>query len=120
LMTMERVVSPLAHRFRPQMLLVSAGFDTHWRDPLANLLVSCAGVYRVVRRLAEIADAVCAGRMCLTLEGGYDPQALGGCVQSALCAAACLPQPTDPLGPAPYDETDVEGVMAKVRAIHGV
>ncbi|MCJ7511953.1 MAG: histone deacetylase [Anaerolineales bacterium] len=114
----EQIAFPLAQRFQPQMILVSAGFDTHWRDPLANLQLSCAGAYRLLRMLAELADSVCGGRLCLSLEGGYDPQALAGCVEASLCAIASLPQPPDPLGSAPYPEADSTRVLATARQVH--
>jgi acetoin utilization deacetylase AcuC-like enzyme len=110
----------MALRFRPEMLLVSAGFDTHWADPLANLITTCTGTYRLVTVLAELADSVCGGRLCLCLEGGYDPAALAGCVGAALAALARLNLPDDPLGPAPYEEADVSRVLASARSLHGL
>lgn len=116
----EQVAAPLARRFQPEMILVSAGFDTHWADPLANLITTCTGTYRLVGLLAELAASTCGGRLCLSLEGGYDPQALAGCVCAALHALAGLEAPVDPLGPPPYQETDIERVLASARSLHGL
>jgi len=116
----EQFASPLARRFKPQMILVSAGFDTHWSDPLANLQSTCSGTFRLVRQLAELADDVCAGRLCLSLEGGYDPTALAGCIQASLHALAGIDPPPDPLGPSPYQEADVGRVLASARTVHGL
>jgi acetoin utilization deacetylase AcuC-like enzyme len=116
----EQIAIPLARRFEPQMVLVSAGFDTHWSDPLANLQSTCSGAFRLVRQLAELADDVCAGRLCLSLEGGYDPAALAGCVQASLHALAGIDPPPDPLGPSPYQEADVGRVLASARTVHGL
>ena len=117
---LEQIAIPLALRFRPEMILVSAGFDTHWADPLANLITTCSGSYRLVRLLAELAGTICGGRLCLFLEGGYDPEALAGCVEGALHALAGLEAPVDPLGPPPYQETDIERVLASARSLHGL
>ncbi|MFM8322900.1 MAG: histone deacetylase [Chloroflexota bacterium] len=98
-------VLPLLERFDPQMLLVSFGFDPHWRDPLGSLQLSAAVYGELIAGLAAWADAHCGGRMALFLEGGYDLQAGWACTQSA--AAALLGQPwQDALGPSPVGETD--------------
>lgn len=116
----ERVFEPLAARFRPDILLVSAGFDSHWRDPLANLQLSCAGFYALARRLMHIADRHCAGRTVFALEGGYDPQALAASVAAVLCAMAGREAPDDPLGPAPYPEPPIDRILDNAAAIHGL
>ncbi len=114
----EQIAVPLARRFEPQMILVSAGFDTHWCDPLASLQSTCSGSYRLTRQLAELADVVSEGRLCLCLEGGYDPAALAGCVEASLHALAGRPPPADPLGPSPYQPADIGRVLASARSLH--
>ena len=118
--SVEQIATPLARRFQPEMILVSAGFDTHWADPLASLITTCTGSHRLVTLLSELADSVCGGRLCLSLEGGYDPAALAGCVAASLAALAGLDPPDDPLGPAPYEEADVNQVLASARSLHGL
>jgi acetoin utilization deacetylase AcuC-like enzyme len=117
---LDQVAIPLALRFQPEMILVSAGFDTHWADPLANLITTCAGAHRVVSRLADLAGSICGGRLCLVLEGGYDPKALAGCASAALHALAGLGAPEDPLGPPPYQETEIRRLLASARSLHGL
>ena len=58
------------------MLLISAGFDGHRRDPLAQLQLEAADYAWVTRELVRIAERHCGGRVVSTLEGGYDLQAL--------------------------------------------
>ena len=118
--SIEQIATPLARRFQPEMILVSAGFDTHWADPLASLITTCRGSHRLGTLLCELADSVCGGRLCLSLEGGYDPAALAGCVAASLAALAGLDPPDDPLGPAPYEEADVNQVLASARSLHGL
>lgn len=66
--------------FKPQLILVSAGFDAHQKDPLANLNLTENDFYRWTQQLVEIADEVCEGKIISTLEGGYDLDALAASV----------------------------------------
>ncbi|HJS29250.1 MAG TPA: histone deacetylase [Anaerolineales bacterium] len=103
LTVLDRLAIPLLDRFQPEMLLVSAGFDPHWRDPLGNLVMSAGGFGKAVRLLADWADENCAGRIVLVLEGGYDLLAIAACA-SASTAALLGEDWDDPLGPAPLTE----------------
>jgi acetoin utilization deacetylase AcuC-like enzyme len=76
----ERIVMPALEEFEPELILVSAGFDAHARDPLATLRLEEDDFAWVTRRLVEIAGEHCHGRIVSTLEGGYDLQALAGSV----------------------------------------
>lgn len=70
---------PALDAFRPQLILVSAGFDAHWRDPLAQLQLDAADYAWITRELLAIAARHAQGRMVSMLEGGYDLQALREC-----------------------------------------
>ena len=70
---------PQLDLFRPQLLLISAGFDAHARDPLADLQLTTADYAWITRRLCELADRYAQGRVVSMLEGGYDLQALREC-----------------------------------------
>ena len=67
-----RIIRPVSERFVPELLLISAGFDAHWSDPLAGLQLSTHGYFALGRALIEIADNICSGRIIFMLEGGYD------------------------------------------------
>ena len=71
---------PAAERFRPQFVLLSAGFDAHRADPLAQLEVTTQAYGEATRIVREIARRHAEGRFVSTLEGGYDLDALGGSV----------------------------------------
>jgi acetoin utilization deacetylase AcuC-like enzyme len=71
----EQVV-PELDRYRPDVLLVSAGFDAHRRDPLGGMQVDGEGFAAIISRLADRASVLCRGRWVAVLEGGYDLQAL--------------------------------------------
>ena len=68
---------PMLDRFQPELVMISAGFDAHQADPLANLNFTDDDYAWVTDRLAEIAGRHCQGRIVSTLEGGYNLQALG-------------------------------------------
>jgi acetoin utilization deacetylase AcuC-like enzyme len=75
-MAMSRKILPALDAFRPEMVLISAGFDAHRHDPLAQLLLEEADYTWATEQLLEIARRHAAGRVVATLEGGYDLPAL--------------------------------------------
>ena len=100
---MERLILPLLSTYQPEMLLVSVGFDPHWRDPLGQLQLSAGVLSDLVGKLAAWAQDHTGGRIALVLEGGYDLEAARACLTAAV--SALLGQPfDDPLGPAPTPE----------------
>jgi len=76
---LEHVV-PAVDAFAPDLVLISAGFDAHWADPLASLELDEADFAWATERLREVADRRCAGRIVSVLEGGYDLEGLGASV----------------------------------------
>jgi acetoin utilization deacetylase AcuC-like enzyme len=74
---MTRVLLPALDQFRPEMVLISAGFDAHRSDPLAQLLLEEADYIWATDQLLDIARHHAGGRVVSTLEGGYDLAALG-------------------------------------------
>ncbi len=72
----DRQILPRLRTYEPEALLVSAGFDAATADPLAQMEVSTDGFTQITRRLIELADERCAGRLLSVLEGGYDLDAL--------------------------------------------
>ena len=75
----EQLVEPAVARFEPELVLVSAGFDAHHDDPLADMRVTEDGFRELSRRCAAMAPRVAA-----VLEGGYELETLPGLVQAAL------------------------------------
>jgi acetoin utilization deacetylase AcuC-like enzyme len=112
LAVMDEMILPLLDRHAPEMLLVSIGFDIHWRDPLASLDVSAAGCRELISRLVTWSETNADGKIALFLEGGYDLEAGKSCAQAAV--AALLGRPwDDPVGPSPRAETSAwQGVLA--------
>jgi acetoin utilization deacetylase AcuC-like enzyme len=73
---MESVLLPRIADFKPDLIIISAGFDAHWRDPLANLNLKEPDFAWATQQLMEIADRSCRGRIVSVLEGGYDLEGL--------------------------------------------
>ena len=84
-------IEPALAEFEPGLVLVSAGFDVHARDPLAQMRVSTAGCRRMAASLWRSAGALCGGRLVAVTEGGYDLQALGECLDAAVDVLAADP-----------------------------
>ncbi|MFI5179918.1 MAG: histone deacetylase [Thermoanaerobaculia bacterium] len=82
----EKEVVPEIERFRPGMILISAGFDAHDRDPIADLMFTEKSFAHMTRRVCELADRHCEGRIVSVLEGGYDLPALSSSVVAHLKA----------------------------------
>jgi acetoin utilization deacetylase AcuC-like enzyme len=80
----DQVILPAANAFRPQIVLISAGFDAHANDPLGSMLVTERGFGTLARRVVEVADNHADGRVVAFLEGGYDPLALAASVVATL------------------------------------
>ena len=78
------VFLPVAQAFRPDLVLVSAGFDAHARDPLGQMSVTERGFAAMCSGLRDLAEASCGGKLVLILEGGYDLQALAGSTRACL------------------------------------
>jgi acetoin utilization deacetylase AcuC-like enzyme len=73
-------ILPRLRDFRPELLIISAGFDAHTRDPLANINLTEADFVWVTQQLMDVADQCAGGRVVSLLEGGYDLRALGNSV----------------------------------------
>ncbi len=119
---LEEIVAPAAWRFQPELILVSAGYDAHWDDPLAYMQLTIGGYAAIAQALKNLAEELCSGRLIFTLEGGYHLQALA---YSTLNTFGVFLdgeswQLVDPLGPSPNREQPVRDTIARVRQIHNL
>ncbi len=78
----KEILVPAARRFQPDMVLVSAGYDTHWADHLAMMQLSVQGFADIVRITKNLADELCGGKLVFTLEGGYNLEAIASGVKA--------------------------------------
>ena len=100
----DHAIVPALLQFKPDLVLVSAGFDAYEHDPLAGMRVTFAGFAAMARRLRLVADRVCGGRIIAVLEGGYDLTGLAGGmteVLTALLAPAAVADRPEPRAPLP-------------------
>lgn len=83
---LQRLVEPWLEQWQPELILVSAGYDAHRRDPLGGMRLSAEGYSAMASRVAEWAERYSGGRLLGLLEGGYDLQALRESVEATLRA----------------------------------
>lgn len=116
----EQVAMPALDRHQPQFILVSSGWDAHARDPLGSLAVTTWGYTRAATLAVEAAQRLCAGRIVVALEGGYDTHALAWCA-SGLVEVLLGDEPTpDPEpGDVPSGD-DMPSLIAEVRRLAGL
>ncbi len=82
----DTIVAPAFAAFRPDLILLSAGFDAHGADPLGGMALTAAGFGRLSDRVVALADELCEGRLVAVLEGGYDPLATAASVAAMVRA----------------------------------
>jgi acetoin utilization deacetylase AcuC-like enzyme len=80
----ETILMPIADSFKPDFILVSAGFDTYHKDPLGGMKVTPKGYAALTRILMDLAEKHCSGRLAFTLEGGYHLEGLRDSVKAVL------------------------------------
>lgn len=125
-----QILAPAADRFNPQLILVSAGFDAHWKEmdsaeiglaPPAMYL-STAAFSKLNQVIIELAQRLCDGKLVMVQEGGYNLDVI------ASCAATCINQllgddaAVDNLGPAPTlaHRINPDVLIGELRRIHGL
>lgn len=112
LTAVEEILMPAAKRFEPEIIIVSAGYDAHWRDPLAGLTFRTGTYHRLCAALKSMADELCGGKIVFLLEGGYDLIGLSEGVADSFRAL---------LGERSTDIGDIPGLrdepMDKVRRV---
>jgi len=120
-MTMESVVIPAARRFKPDIILISAGYDAHVADPFQVLQFQSGTYYDIAKQMRELADELCNGRIAFLLEGGYDVEALGESVVETWLALVGEPSREGAHLKELHQEEPVEEVqqlLQKVKRVH--
>lgn len=114
---LQRILVPLVLAFRPEILLVSAGFDAHRDDPLGGMRISGEGFAGMGSIVRSLADAVCSGRLAYFLEGGYSISGLRQGTGAVLDAA--LP-PEAPSLPGPVEAPEGSLLWKLVERVNSV
>jgi acetoin utilization deacetylase AcuC-like enzyme len=109
------VVGPAADRFAPDLVLVSAGFDAHRRDPLGGMALTEEGFADLCGTVKAIAEAHAGGRLVLVLEGGYDLEGLAQSVHVCVQVLAGAPAPGGPDTPSPVGDGALRRAVAHHR-----
>ncbi|MEE9202033.1 MAG: histone deacetylase, partial [Dehalococcoidia bacterium] len=114
------LMAQAARRFKPDLVLVSAGYDGHWLDGISQLQLSVAGYAHVAETIRDVAGEVCGGRVVFLLEGGYHYAALAASVVATF--RVLLGEGwVDPLGPPlPYPPPDISPLLRGLRHLHGL
>lgn len=115
----DKVIAPMVRAYRPEILFVSAGYDSHWSDPITMLGISSAGFSALSLRLVELAQEICGGKIVFVLEGGYDPQNLANGVSAAF-AAMQGERFVPPGDKSPYAEPDIDEKIESIRRWNGI
>jgi len=118
----EQIIVPAAIRFKPQFILVSAGYDTHWADELALMQVSVTGFAQMVKIIKGLGDELCNGRLVFSLEGGYNLTALAASIKATFDMLLGNTTIEDPLGqPARRVEApSIAPLIKKIKEIHNL
>lgn len=117
----DRIVWPVTERFHPQLILVSAGFDAYWADPLAAMRLTLNGYSHLAGEVIHMAQRFCKGKVVFVLEGGYNMDALRYGVSNV--ARLLLGDPPDDLAgalPSPRPEPDIAALLTRLQHLHGL
>jgi len=113
----EQILKPVAFEYKPDLILVGAGFDIHFQDPLGGMRVTPKGFAAMTRSILQIAEQCCKGRVVMALEGGYNLAGLRDSVREVLKEMAGM-QFTDPVEMlATADHRRMSYVLWRVRRV---
>lgn len=106
-----RIAIPVLEQFRPELVLISAGFDAHMDDPLAGMRLTGDYFGRLTRAIADVADRTAQGRLVAITEGGYDLAGLATSLRASIGALAGEKiGSSKPEGPTPRADTTIKAV----------
>ncbi len=115
----EEIISPVTDQFEPQLLMIAAGYDGHFADPLASLNLMVGSFAKMTAKVKKLAKMFCQGRLIFSLEGGYNLKALSHSVLATLNELAELGHKvSDPYGSPSTTPRGAEDVFDEARRIH--
>jgi acetoin utilization deacetylase AcuC-like enzyme len=116
----DEIVVPAANRFKPELILVSAGYDGHWADELSHIRLSLDGYYDLTKTIRQLADGLCGGREVFCLEGGYNLKVLSCAVNATFNLWLGDGGLEDPFGRPPHDfkPQGVSELIAEIKKVH--
>lgn len=115
----EQIVRPALRRFKPDIIIAAAGFDSHWRDYQGSFSLSLQGIDQITKIIHEAAQELCDGRIAFVLEGGYQLEVLATGVANLISQiSGTNNEPVDTFGHNDEAEADVVSIIKKVQKIH--
>jgi acetoin utilization deacetylase AcuC-like enzyme len=116
LRVLKEYVEPVVGRFAPDLILVSIGFDAHWRDPLAMAGLSLSGYAFFARAMIKMAEHLCDGRILFVLEGGYQQDVMSYGIVNIFNALLGRDSIYDPFGPMKEGERDISSLLQQLKS----
>ncbi len=114
----KEIILPKIEKFKPDLLIISAGYDAHWDDPLANMGLNLSGYFWISQQLNDIATKLCRSKIVFALEGGYHLRVLSTGVANSIRVLLGLIDFNDPLGKSPFTEPDISYLIKELKIIH--
>jgi acetoin utilization deacetylase AcuC-like enzyme len=116
----DEIFKPVVESFRPEMIFVSAGFDAHWNDPITSLGLSTRGFFEISKRVVQLAEEYCGGKIVFVLEGGYDPQNVANGAMAVFDALTSSQLKKEAGDPSPYPDSDHDSRIHEILKWHGI
>ena len=122
LQVFEQIITPVAGRFKPQLILVSAGYDSHWADGIALMQVTTTGFAQMVGIIKQLADELCSGRLVFSLEGGYNVTALATSIKATFDVLLGNTNIEDSLGQSPQrsEAPSIDPLIKAIKEMHNL
>ena len=116
------IIVPALRRFKPQLIMVSAGYDAHWADGLATMQVSIGGFAAITGIIKGLAEELCDGRIVLSLEGGYNLTVLSAVVRATFEVLLGIKDIEDKLGqlPVEIEIPQITDLVRRIKEIHNL
>lgn len=111
------IAFPVIEAFRPQLILVSAGFDGHRKDPLADCALTSRGYYTLCKELIELAGRLCGGKILFNLEGGYNLNVIPHLTGNLFRLLTNKDKPHLPVEVLPKNEPDISMLMEQIKKV---
>jgi acetoin utilization deacetylase AcuC-like enzyme len=118
---MDEIFSPVVKQFKPDIILISAGFDAHFSDPLTDLNLTIQGFGNIVKCAKKAAERVCNGRIAILLEGGYNLNAVSQGILQEIAVLAGLDIDINESAPKINSEIKLYGdkLMTQIKETFG-
>jgi acetoin utilization deacetylase AcuC-like enzyme len=116
----KEIVVPATRRFKPEIIMVSAGYDAHWADGQADMYMTLDGFYFFARTIQQLAGELCGGKQVFCLEGGYNRQVLMCAINATFGLWLGQSFYDDPFGPPQRESNppDINDLIKEVKKFH--